>query len=173
MDPLGFANDLFVIIHGHYYRTNADANEHRRPILLQAWYTEFVDVFINEVIRNPKYGITAAQFNDYNLGAHDIFKKYLNYLNRNRCFFVSVRGARLQSQVKTKCNSILKDVKGQRNTGTHEKIRHPDLLSDMLRKMIEFCDLLLQYNLHTQQSNDFKTKCELELANMGNQLYLY
>jgi hypothetical protein len=91
----GFANWGFAMIHGDYYRMNAQANEHRRPVLLQAWYAEFADVVFNEVILNPMYGPRNAAIHrdiDY-LGAHDILNDNVDCLRNSSSYFVLIQSA--------------------------------------------------------------------------------
>jgi hypothetical protein len=150
MDPPGFADVGLAMIHGDYYRTNAKANEHRRPVLLQAWLAEFADVVFHEVILNPIYGSAAGDGHNaalyhgiQNKGAIDILKENVDCLASTSSYFVSVRSADNRKRVQEACARILKQVWGKRNVFTHQRITNSDFLRDMLGRMIDFCHLFL------------------------------
>lgn len=125
----------------------------------------------NEVILNLRYGPhnAASCRSVHNLGAFDILKENVERLESTSSYFVSVRPATIQSQLKYDCVKILRNVLEKRNKGTHEKIHNSDLLKNMLNQMISFCDLLWTHHVDTERSNDFMWQCELELANMNDE----
>jgi hypothetical protein len=67
----------------------------------------------------------------------------------------------------------LQNVREQRNVGTHQRIHYSHHLEAMLKEMTTFCDLLSKWNMNTPKLDNFRNRCELELANMnsGNHLY--
>lgn len=163
------------MIHGDYYRRNAQANEHRRPVLLQAWYANFADVVFNEVILNPKYGPRNRAINNNigHLGAHDILHDNVDCLRISSSYFVPISSATSRDQVKRQILGLLDNVINLRNVGTHNKIEDSNLLRVMLYDMISFCDLLLKHDMETERCIDFMVQCQSELANMTlrNRLY--
>ncbi len=166
----GFADRRFVMIHGDYYRTNNKANEHRRPILVQAWFAEFVDMVTNEVLLNKNYQspkIKNATVYAYikKFGAFEIFKKNVGFLKNTKTYFVRVRPADNQKLVQDQFVDILNDVKEKRNKGTHQKI-DKDFLREMLERMIDFCKLLKTYRMETEKSELFQAQCQSEVANI-------
>jgi hypothetical protein len=164
------------MIHGDYYRTSAKANEHRRPVLVQAWLAEFVDVISNQVLFNGEYG-TARDSDLYDdiqkLGAVEILKKNIDQLESYSTYFVKIKKAEKRKEAQTKFVNILYAVKEQRNEGTHKKIENSDFLSAMLDQMIQFCQLLLDHKMGTRISNHFMDQCISELKNMNDENHLY
>jgi hypothetical protein len=180
MDPPGFADVGLAMIHGDYYRTSAKANEHRRPVLLQAWLAEFADVVFHEVILNPIYGSAAGDGHNaalyhgiQNKGAIDILKENVDCLASTSSYFVSVRSADNRKRVQEACARILRQVWGKRNVFTHQRITNSDFLRDMLGRMIDFCHLLFNHEMDTDRSNAFQSQCEKELVNMDVENHLY
>jgi hypothetical protein len=176
MNRTGFADVGFAMIHGDYYRREDKANEHRRPVLVQAWLAEFVDVISNEVLFNGEYG-TSRNTNLYEtiqkLGAVDILKKNIDQLHSYPTYFVKIKNAEKRKEAQTEFVKILHAVRKQRNDGTHQKIDNSDFLKAMLDQMIQFCQLLLDHKMGTRISNDFMDQCISELAYMNDENHLY
>jgi hypothetical protein len=142
MNPPGFADDKFAMIHGDYYRTSAKANEHRRPVLVQAWLAEFVDVISNEVLFNGEHGTARTTYlyeTIQKLGAVEILKENIYQLNKYSTYFAKIKKADKRKEVQKEFVNILYAVKEQRNDGTHKKIDNSNFLRAMLDQMIKFC----------------------------------
>lgn len=151
---MGFANSRFILIHGDYWQSN----EKRRPIVLQAWYAQFVDYLLDYL--RKKFPNDEKIQDLENQGAHDILVRVHNWC---RTFFPSLSTANYK-----KANKALRVVRCRRNDGTHNKIQDLEWLKEMLLGMIEFCELsgIQEDNLLT-----FKKNCQRELKQLRSPLY--
>lgn len=145
-------NPRCIFIDRDYWRTS----ERRRPILLQAWYTEFVAVLLDHLIYSfPDDILKSDILKVRNLGAHDILK----YVH----FFLIPLLAKLRRANQDLAKQALERVKHDRNVGTHQKIHNSGLLKTMFGHMMEFCDLSGIQGLQT-----FKRECKKELDQLNS-----
>jgi hypothetical protein len=169
----GFADDSMVLIHGEYYRTSDTANEKRRPILMLAWYTEFADILLS----NASLGLTAQSYQNLKQkGATDIVKGLAVYLKQSLSVFTQFQPHISRDQAEQNRDyflSALYDLKEKRNYGIHEKIGHSLYLEEILKQMIDFCQLLKNIGMANYQSNMFADECVRQLRNLKNFRHLY
>ena len=64
---VGFADERYVLINGEHWHSN----EKRRPVLLQAWYAQFADILLTEILGNPIFGTQPSFGTIQEKGAHD------------------------------------------------------------------------------------------------------
>jgi hypothetical protein len=145
-----FDDPRLILMERHYWQPS----ESRRPILLQAWYTEFASVLLDQLDHYFPGVINDVR----NLGAHDIIK----HVHFNCVPYL----AELSTENKNLAKEALKLVRKKRNDGTHQKIPDSGLLMAMFGHMVEFCDLSGIQGLQT-----FKRECEKELDQLNSNDY--
>ncbi len=150
---MGFANSRFILINGNYWQSN----EKRRPIVLQAWYAEFVDYLLDH-LRNKFPNDKTIQDLE-NQGAHDILKWVHRYSK-------SLFPVPLISH--SSIQRALGVVRYRRNDGTHKKIKDLKWMKQMLRGMIKFCE---SSGIQEEKLLTFKKNCQRELNQLRSPLY--
>ncbi len=175
----GFANPKFVLIHGEYWRSN----ENRRPILVQAWVTEFADILLKDIIQKSEFKPNSNKIKKHNIahkkpdeekpienkGAHDVVVHLSAYVGN----YLGISDA-------NKLKNSLIEVKKVRNIATHERISNCNMLKEMLEAMKQFCQLLgklenldVSFNPATNRVNHFKQQCETEIERLINNETMY
>ena len=152
---VGFADKRYVLINGVHWHSN----EKRRPVLLQAWYAQFADILLTEILGNPIFGTQPSFGTIQEKGAHDI----LRFLELRKSYFCMCDASEWET-VKV----ALGNVRKVRNKGTHTKIQNSDALKEILSFMREFCNLLLIYGtpFFTKKTIDFHQQCKDEIESM-------
>jgi hypothetical protein len=165
----GFADENFVLIHRDYYRTNETSNEKRRPIFLLAWYTEFADILLGNVsLRLSKKNYQHLQ----QKGATDIVFGMIGLFTTSHSVFAHRNLS--DNQARQNCKdfvSALLLLKEKRNRGLHDKIENSNFLREMLKQMIDFCQLLLKFGMANANSRKFAKDCKRQLQNLNNPDY--
>jgi hypothetical protein len=155
MAPKRFEDPRRIFINRDYWRTS----ERRRPILMQAWYAEFVAVLLDHLINSFPDNISESDIVEVSKrGAHDI----LIYIHFN---FIPLL-TKLCRANQDLANQALEKVKRDRNVGTHQNINNSGLLRTMFGHMMEFCDYSGIQGLQT-----FKKQCEKELDQLNSNDY--
>lgn len=148
MAEIGFGDKPLILIRGYHWRSR----KNRRPILMQAWFVEFIDTLAAYV--KQKFPKDFRKMEP--LGAQDRLKYLLFY----KSFFV------FPSEIQGNANVLLFKVKEMRNNGIHNKIQNLDWPKEMLQEMINFCQLFgipeLKY---------FKKQCKKELYQMNSHVF--
>jgi hypothetical protein len=147
-----FNDPRLILMERNYWQPS----ESRRPILLQAWYTEFASVLLDQLDHYFPGVINDVRIR--NRGAHDIIKHVLLH-------FIPYL-AKLCRANQDLAKKALVRVKQDRNVGTHQKIRNSGLLKNMFGHMVEFCDFSGIQGLQT-----FKRECEQELDQLNSNDY--
>lgn len=161
----GFADERYVLIRGEHWHSNAN----RRPVLLQAWYAQFADLLLNDVMRHSTY-THQPQLHDISLkGAHDI----VVITERTPSLLpLGAKGTPEGIQVLT----ALKTVREKRNAGTHDRIQNCNLLEDLLRGMYTFCESIVQFPPFQSAANriqHFAHQCKKELTSISQNKQIY
>lgn len=152
---VGFADERYVLINGEHWHSS----EKRRPVLLQAWYAQFADILLTEILGNPIFGTQPSFGTIQEKGAHDI----LRFLELRKSYFCMCSASEWETVKKA-----LENVRKKRNEGTHTKIQSPDSLKQILSFMSYFCNLLLAFQtpFATDKTKDFDKQCQSEMSKM-------
>lgn len=165
----GFDNAQFVLIRTNYWKTN----EALRPILLQAWFSQFADIIKTEVILKlgKKNYANINSFGAFDIVLHvtpgQFFETYFCMATYKVLFKdVLLPPKEISSKIEEMKN-IICAVKSCRNQGTH-KSTTPDLLKQILKNMSEFCK-----KLKSARAQEFTGDCEAELKSMAENPAIY
>jgi hypothetical protein len=149
MAEIGFGDKPLVLIRGYHWRSH----ENRRPILMQAWFVEFIDTLVAYVKKTYKQSFPKME----SQGAQDRLKYLLGWKSLFSSFSI---------EIQDNAKKLLHKVRITRNKGIHRKIQNLEWPKEMLQEMIHFCQLL-----GIAELNYFKKQCKKELDRMNSHVF--